>query len=58
MSQVLAIIVAAMVLMIAAIGVIFVFQSGFDEFGDWINTNIDDPCDYASGSDEVDEEDC
>jgi len=58
MSQVLAIIVAAMVLMVAAIGVIFVFQSGFDDFGGWVGDNIEDPCDYASGSDEVDEDDC
>jgi len=35
-SQVLYLIVAATILMIVALGLIFVFQSGFGDFGEWI----------------------
>jgi len=38
-SQVLYLIVAASVLMIVALGVIFIFQSGFGDFGEW-TTNM------------------
>jgi len=51
MSQTIWVIVAATVLMIVALGVIIVFQSGFGDFGDWIDEGINNPENFTEEQD-------